>query len=406
MQRFRMTLMMLGPVHTGSGQVLSPLDYVVRQEKDGVIWFYAIDTARMFSGLTDRQRSDLDSATKTGNPAAGMRRFVASIFDPAKHAIWQCQADETLLKLCQPSGAEGGRSSGGGRGQRSGGERGGEHNDRPAEPPSVLTMTRTGQKGDPYLPGSSIKGAIRTAWLWHRAGAGQAMPGLQAQAGQMKGDIFEAEVLGYRVQLGGPEQGIDTTDPHADPLRSLRVGDATLVPDSNVIERVVIYEGEGKSGSREPMFVDATFSGLEGEPIYATGSMSINRQLQTHAVPEGLRSEAGRRWRWPKAVAEEITAEQILDACRRFYLENLNHEFDRFYKNSRYLRPIGEKLVQMAQQLRPNEALLRIGRFSHLENMTVRPYAGGQGRTRGLAGALRPMGWVKMRLETADKMTR
>ncbi len=98
-------------------------------------------------------------------------------------------------------------------------------------------------------------------------------------------------------------------------------------------------------------------------------------------------------------MAEEITAEQILDACRRFYLENLQKEYDRFYKSSRYLQPIGDKLLQMAQQLRPNETLLRVGRFSHLENMTVRPYAGGVSRTRGLAGALRPMGWVKMRLE-------
>jgi CRISPR type III-A-associated RAMP protein Csm5 len=396
-QRFKMTLMMLGPVHIGSGHVLSPLDYIVRQDKDGVIWFYAIDTARMFGALTDRQRSDLDSATKTGNPAVGMRRFITSIFDPARHAIWQCQADDQLLKAWQQQGGD--NRSSGGREQRNGPREG--PRERPAEPPSVLAMTRTGQKNDPYLPGSSIKGAIRTAWLWYRSGAGQAMPGLQAQAGQLRGDIFEAEVLGYRVQLGTPEQGIDMTDPHADPLRSLRVTDAALVPDSNVIERVVIYEGDGKSSSREPMFVDATFSGLEGEPIYATGALSIHRQLQTHAVPDGLRSESGRRWRWPKAVAEEITADQILEACRQFYLENLQKEFERFYKNSRYLRPIGEKLLGMAQQLRPNEALLRVGRFSHLENMTVRPYAGGTGRTRGLAGALRPMGWTKMRLETA-----
>ena len=390
-----MTLMMLGPVHTGSGQVLGPLDYVVRQEKDGAIWFYAIDAARIFGQMTDRQRVDLESATRTGGPTAGLRRFINSVFDPSKHVVWQCQADEVLLRAYQQN--EGGRQgSGGGREKRNGGER-----ERALEPPSILTMTRTGQKGDPYLPGSSIKGAIRTAWLWYRAGAGQAMPGLQAQAGMMRGDIFEAEVLGYRVQLGTAEEGIDTTDPHADPMRSVRVTDAALVPDSNVIERVVLYEGEGRQGSqREPLFMDATFSGLEGEGIYATGQMSIYRELQAHAVPEGLRSEAGRRWRWPRAVAEEISAEQILEACRKFYLENLRREFERFYKTSRYLRPVGEKLVQMAEQLRPNEALLRIGRFSHIENMTVRPYAGGTGRTRGLAGALRPMGWVKMRLET------
>ena len=171
------------------------------------------------------------------------------------------------------------------------------------------------------------------------------------------------------------------------------------VPDSNVIERVMLYEGEGKP-PREPMFCDATFSGMEDEQITATGQMTIYNKLQPHAVPEGLRSEAGRRWRWPKAVAEEIKAEQILVACRGFYLENLTREHERFYKPNKYLRPIGEKLMALASQLQPNETLLRVGRFSHFENMTIRPYAEGGSRTRGLAGALRPMGWVKMGLET------
>ncbi len=387
---------MLGPVHTGSGQTLGPMDYVVRAGKDGVIWFYAIDAGRILGNLTDRQRVDLDAATR-GNLPAGLRRFLLANFDPAKHALWQCQADEQLLRAWQgpaASGSPGGRSGDRGRNGPGGGDRG--EREREAMPPDVVMMARTGPQNDPYLPGSSIKGAIRTAWLWYRAGAGAARPGLASQVGQqMRGDIFEAEVLGYRVQLG---EGVDTTDPHADPLRSLRVRDAALVPDSNVIERVILYVGEG-AAAREPLFCDATFSGLEGEQITASGEMTIYRKLQQHAVPEGLRSEAGRRWRWPKAVAEEITAEQILLACRGFYLENLTREHERFYKPNQYLRPIGEKLLAMASQMKPNETLLRIGRFSHLENMTVRPYAEGNSRTRGLAGALRPMGWVKMRLE-------
>ncbi len=211
-------------------------------------------------------------------------------------------------------------------------------------------MARTGARHEPYLPGSSIKGAIRTAWVWYKAGAGETRPGLAAQAGQVHADIFEAEVLGYRVQLGGgPEATIDTTDPHADPLRSLRIRDAYLVPDSNVIERVMLYEGEGKA-AREPMFCDATFSGLEDEPITATGEMTVYNELQAHRVLEGLRSEAGRRWRWPKAVSDEIRPEQILEACRKFYLENLAREHERFYKPNKYLRPIGEKLVSLATQ--------------------------------------------------------
>lgn len=390
---------MLGPVHVGSGQVLGPLDYVVREEKDGVIWFYAIDATRLLGKLSDRQRVDLETSTRGGGGwSAGLRRFVQANFEPAKHALWQCQTDEVMLRASQGAPQGGGRREGGRRdnGPREGGQQG--DREREATPPSILMMARTGAKNEPYLPGSSIKGAIRTAWLWQRAGGGQPRPGLATQAGQLRADLFEAEVLGYRVQLGEGPSAVDTTDPHADPLRAVRVRDAQLVPDSNVIERVMLYEGEG-AAAREPMFCDATFSGLEDETISATGSMTIYDNLQKHSVPEGLRSEAGRRWRWPKAVAESVSVEQILEACRKFYLENLTREHEHFYKPNKYLRPIGEKLLGLASDLRGNETLLRVGRFSHFENMTVRPYAEGGSKTRGLAGALRPMGWVKMRLE-------
>jgi hypothetical protein len=391
-QRFKMTLTMLGPVHVGSGQMLGPMDYIVREDKSGVIWFYAIDAGRMFSTMSERQRADLDGGTRGGGLSAGLRRFVAGNFDPARHVLWQCQADEQLVRACRPQ-PQGGRIGPGGR--REGGDR---EREREVTPPAVLAMTRTGPRNDPYLPGSSIKGAIRTAWLWYRSGAGKARPGLAGQVGRIRADVFEAEVLGNRVQLGSGPDSIDTVDPHADPLRCLRVRDAQLVADSNVIERVILYESDGKA-TREPMFVDATFSGLEDEQITAAGQMTVYDRLQEHAVPEGLRSDAGRRWRWPKAVADPIDAEQVLQACREFYGENLAREHDRFYKSNRYLRPIGEKLMGLAGQLGPHEALLRVGRFSHFENMTVRPYAEGGSKTRGLAGALRPMGWVKMRLD-------
>ncbi len=108
---------MLGPVHVGSGQMLGPMDYVVRQEKDGVIWFYAIDAGRILARMTDRQRIDLESATRGGGLSAGLRRFIVSNFDPAKHALWQCQADETLLRASQVGQAPaGGRRDGGRRG--------------------------------------------------------------------------------------------------------------------------------------------------------------------------------------------------------------------------------------------------------------------------------------------------
>jgi len=381
-QRFKMQLTMLSPVHVGSGQVLSPAEYLVREEPDGVIWFYAIDSRRMFGEMSSRQRAEFDSAVRSAGPA-GVRRFLAAHFDPSQHCLWQCQADEGLLRACQPSE---------------------KREANIPEAPSIWTMTRTGKRHEPYLPGSSIKGAIRTAWLWWQSGRDDRRPSLDALAEQQQAPLFEAEVLGYRVQLGTGTKTIDTTDWRADPLRAVKVGDAVLCPDSNVIEQIVMLPAEAgqRRASGESIFSDATFSGLEGEEgeqIFATGQLAIDDRLQGRSVPEGLGAQGSRRWRWPKAVAGEISKEALLEACREFYLENLRREVERFCKPNRYLRAIGQRLLDLAGHLEDNETLLRIGRFSHFENMTVRPYAVGGSRRRALAGALRPMGWVKMRLD-------
>jgi len=376
-QVYRMTLTMLSPVHIGAGCALSPMEYVVREEPDGVIWFYAVNGRAMFGSLSDRQRAEFAAAVRSSGPGA-VRRFVLSQFDAQRHAMWQCQADEVLLRATQAVGS------------------------REAALPVVWPMTRTGPKGDPYLPGSSIKGAMRTAWLWWLAGRGEARPSLAEMSkdrGARTGRLFEAEVLGCRIRRGSA----DAADGWADPLRAVKVTDATLCPDSNVVERIVFLNSEGKVSS-DSVFCDSTFSALEGEEgeeITATGQLRFDRRVVERPVSAALKRKSGRAWPWDRPVAGEISIEELLEACRQFYGLNLRREVEKFYGASRSLRTIGQRLLALASNLQENEALLRVGKFSHLENMTVWPYAQGISRNRALAGALRPMGWVKMRLETA-----
>ena len=58
--------------------------------------------------MTDRQRVDLETVTRGGGGLSpGLRRFVQP-FDPAKHVLWQCQADEQLLRASQQAQPQGG----------------------------------------------------------------------------------------------------------------------------------------------------------------------------------------------------------------------------------------------------------------------------------------------------------
>ena len=246
-QRFKMTLTMLGPVHVGSGQMLGPMDYVVRQEKDGVIWFYAIDAGRILGrhdgsaaggprGRDARGRRTVagPAAVHHGKLRSGQTRALAVPGRRDAAAGEPARAGRPGRQTRQRAGPRSGPPQGD-RGARGGAaQRADDGADGTAERPVPAGLVDQG--GDPH--GLAVVPGRR-----RRAAAG---PG-DAGTGTSRPISSRPRCWATACSWAAAKGAIDTTDPHADPLRSLRVRDATLVPDSNVIERVMLYEGEARS---------------------------------------------------------------------------------------------------------------------------------------------------------------
>lgn len=352
MKRYKMTLTILSPVHIGSGQDIDPTEYVV---KDDI--FYRLDLPRFLSQMPPALRAEFDQRVTDPNPFA-IRDFIRRHADPKKFACFS--ADATTFQHVYDQSV-----------------------DNPDRQLEVNLFTRTPGTWHAYIPGSSIKGAIRTAVVSEWAKTKKLNRGEPIDP-----KWFEKNVLGYQ-------------DAKQDPFRCVRISDAQLPESPTFIDRAKIFKLAKTPGGPDPsgilMFYEQTFSMLDDETIQAQGTLDIDDLLPQKQVFDK------RQNRQIPAVSKPINALDILlKACRQFYLPKMEHEHQKFYRSSPELEENSRRLLDV--QYADNEFPIRLGRFSHVECTTVddfrKPYnSRGYGKSRTLSGGTMPMGWVKVRLD-------
>ncbi len=366
MPAYRMTLTMLSPVHIGSGEEIDPIEYVVRQEGQGEAArcvLYALDLPALLGRLTDAQRRDFNAAADQA-ATTYLRKFIAKTVDLHQDVRWQSTCSPETYELYQ------------------------QGLDSEQSQLRITLMTRDALTGQPYIPGSSIKGALRTAWVSQAAAQYRGRVDLEV----IHERDFEPEVLGYRSE---DQRGRIRADIRADPFRAVSVGDAPLCADSNAIDPVEIYKPGRTASQPDPagilMFYDMTFSAIDDQPITAAGRLTIDERLARTPA------RGARNWSFDRCVAGAVAAPDLLTACNTFYRPRLQDEIKRFPR----LQTCGRKLQGCVEAMGPTEALIRLGRFSHVECVTVARRGGPPsqtGTTRSLAAGELPMGWAKLTL--------
>lgn len=340
----------LSPVHIGSGEVLEPFDYTLLRD-GGECWLRLIDGSKLFRSLSTEARAEYDDLLRRDrlmDIREWMQRRATDVairgeVQVAKKAFEKIEAN---IK-------------------------------NPARLGEIHLSTRLANDSRPFIPGSSIKGAIRTAIV----------DGLLAKQPRVRerynGSVLEAEVFGNLTESGRP-------DLYRDPLRQLVIGDVHLRPDSCYIDRVSVVRRPNHKNRDEAagivMYRDITWSVLDGEP---PGDVTYRGRanLLTHL---GERRTMGNA-----TLPLSLGVEGICRDCNAFYRLRLEEELETFKTGS----GVKETLLKLAGCLAPSQALIRLGRHSHFECVTVR----GANRPRRGFGATRtyvvgefPLGWARL----------
>jgi CRISPR-associated protein Csm5 len=211
---------------------------------------------------------------------------------------------------------------------------------------AVKPFIRSG--GAPFIPGSSIKGAFRTAL------ASAALPRGEREAS--KWDHASAMKAAF---------GLDPHRTETDPLRFLSVSDAKLPDDATVIDKTEVIKADGA-----PLSHSGKGGGI---------------QMHYEVVP-GRASLPSSRIAWQCVVTLDARAPwkrpDIFTTTSAFHWTIWQKERERFFAShkgtcdamDRLLKTVkvgDSTMAERGPQSAPNYVLLRLGRFGHFESKSL-----------------------------------
>lgn len=325
----------LTPIHIGCGIDYDPTRYVI---DDGIL--YEFDPTRAL--LDDKDRQELTRAiAKNGTDALlAVQRFIHARKPLFSGVATHCVS--VANGLAGQYEARVGRVA--------------QREERGTEIINQLAIERTAHhphSGIAYLPGSSLKGAIRTAWL-NAINAGQGKRG-EEKAGQVESRL-----------LGGSF--------HTDPFRLLQVADATGQEISAKAlfctnhKKRVVFDSGGK-------IVDAKGPATRRECILGGQYAAFAGEIRVQQLDGDATGRKGEPLA-PAAAKRVPGFAEIARACNRYYLKRLDTEIQllegRTFAEPGWLASLRTMLEEIRPRLDAGEAmLLRVGRHSGAESVTL-----------------------------------
>lgn len=346
----------LSPVHVGWGRELDPFSCFIQGNR-----LYLFEMSAMIQALSPEDRLQvLDLINK--NSLVEIRQYLAAKANQKKNVLGSIAVSESLSR---------------------------QYADKMGDPKNQLLFQpffRNSHSFHPVLPGSSLKGAIRTAvidTLIHRRKFE-----LSSEA-QKNPRRMEMEVLGH--------QTIDQ-----DPFKAIKCEDIDLEPDSTILNTVFNYSPKREKLTDLGLRCETTHSCFDQGPVSFRTSIHFFTGYKDKIVSIKNYEK--------NAISMYLEPEYILTACRQFFLHDLEEEHQRFYRSSSYEK-LSTILLNAGRSLANNECLIRVGRFTQAESKSINKYRtvmvrGRQGSrpmpygtTRNLAAGKYPMGWIKLRFK-------
>ncbi len=239
----------------------------------------------------------------------------------------------------------------------------------------------------PYIPGSSIKGSIRTALLNYYFNKGYKE--------NNKNIICELKLKNKWINGRNVENEIlhnERNDPKTDPFRAVFIQDLFFRRNNeifigHVINRRLKNGNLTDSSQSWQMFYETTgslISNPQTEPDdFSTdyGEIRINELLENKAD-----------------FNYKINLGDIRESCNEFYKKIAENEYNKFFKKENNIK--FDKLSELIEDTNENQFILRIGKFSHIESMTLDNFEkfkpGRFGSSRNLLEGRYALGWVKI----------
>ena len=339
MKTFKLQCEILSPLHIGTGKEIEPLDYIVKGER-----LYRLSFERFVTDMTESERTAFEGILDKGN-LLEIRKYVEGRINVERNTLYSIEVSTPIITLYNA-------------------KRGDIQNQLLINP-----FIRTESVSMPLMPGSSIKGAIRTAVI-SKLASNSVLP---KPKDFREENEFESTVLGYK-------------DGKDDPFRGIKIRDKILGNDSTIIREIRnVSKKDGRLQSNNMQIIcEVSHSSLTGKTVEFETEVSFDDALFS-----------------TRFLSKTLTRELIIESCTDFYRDKMEKEHEKFYKNSE-VEKYSKQLLSTT--LDNNSFLVRVGRFSGVESVTLDNYRNPKppgnkttwGTSRNLAESRYPMGWIKV----------
>ena len=356
----------LTPIHVGTGDTLDPLAYIMRKE-DGTPFLYPVDLSAWVEAYDNpAELAQFFSSRELPE----IRRRIARELDPHIFggAPARIHSTEIFEKYEKELGAKDSRNQ-----------------------LLIDPAVANGRTGALIIPGSSIKGAIRTAVIdWVDKNSSMDLKGASDSEWDGQKGAYSRKLKEYLGEISD------------NAFKDLKVGDfqAPLGDSMFVTAREVRWRPSNKPPTPKHDCQVTLSLAMSGKPYSLYGKVTIGghgAQRRDTFLTVGRSGALKQSW----------SLNELMVLCRSFYWSRYLQEKQKFYTQphltatAKALAPVDAAIVEESG----TGMLLRIGHYSHVECMTISkhspktrkakdgtllPY----GTTRTLASGLFPFGWA------------
>lgn len=393
MTTYRFKAHALTPVHVGCGREIDPTEFVLSGDK-----LLHVNLSALVNDLPPAERDRFTGFLDRAD-LKEMQNFLRHQVKEGRHVGGHVDAGEVFLKEFSAKSSN------------------------PNNQFRVEMMPRNPHTGEPVLPGSGIKGAIRTAVVNYFANLDP------ATADQVKG-VRNIEIRKRGQALEEAALARQHRDTQRDVFRLVHVEDVTLPRGSTRIDRAANANPNKPGAEKIQMWVERLKSQAD---LASPPAFEVKVRIDTRAMTD------------PKVgglLGRKLGIDLVCEACNRFYWGRMTAEGDKFdaraqqgpaWKAIHDLFPKAQfedgEIVTLDPsspywdnpELKRKRVLLRIGHFSHFESLSVdnlregyniqaRRSITGMGATRtrcALENGRKPMpfGWILMTLDGSQAIT-
>lgn len=341
-------------IHVGSGVELASYDYII---KDSL--YYRIDLGEIFYNFPEKMREELTKLMEDGN-IIQIRKYLKDNYKEEYGYIYKCKVTDDVNDEYEKKVA--------------GAKNSNEEN-------QLIVHEFIGNYKGKYIPGSSIKGSLRGAYIGEnlkrsynvvRDDRNKTAPFKHTQKENFLAKEIEAEILGL-LEL----------EPKFDPFKNFQVTDTEI--SNNMLEVTKIKRVNLKNSKTDvPMGFHEVMRGylLSGE------ERSLEFKINSSIFPDDenfknilkrLSTTFDKKTKEKKVVLQEMREFYVdteIIPILRAKAEKLLEEDLKFFKEANNLKGIEacNRIKEVSSKLKENEALIRFGKGAGFNSTTLNLY--------------------------------